>query len=201
MNYHNKLILSDCDGVLSDWEWAFHIWMQERGYTLKADAKHHYLVHHMFNDIDDMYEARRLIKTFNESAAVGFIPALRDAVYYVKLLHERHGYQFRVITSLSKDINAQKLRDMNLRKIFGNAIEQIIFLDTGADKDDVLEPYRDSGLFWVEDKFENFKVGVDIGLRSILMEHGHNFTKDCAGGYKVKDWKGIYEYITGSEND
>ena len=196
MNIHNKLILSDCDGAILDWQWAFQIWMQERGYRLKEDADHHYDVYDMFHQLSEI-ESKHLIKTFNESAAIGFMPALRDSVYYVKLLHELHGYQFRIITSLSKDANAQKLRDMNLRKTFGNAIETIVFLDTGADKDEVLEPYRDSGLFWIEDKYDNFKVGMKLGLKSILMEHGHNAHQDIIGGVGVKNWQEIYNYIVG----
>ena len=31
---YNKLILTDADGVLLDWEYAFNIWMTEKGYTL-----------------------------------------------------------------------------------------------------------------------------------------------------------------------
>ena len=193
---NDKIILCDADGVLCDWEWAFHVWMQERGYELKEDAKQHYLVHHMFHDLESD-DSKRLIKTFNESAAIGFVPALRDSVYYVKLLHEMHGYQFRVITSLSKDKNAQKLRDMNLRKMFGNAIEDIIYLDTGADKNEALEPYRDSGLYWIEDKPENSDVGHAIGLSSILMEHGHNMHHPCTYPI-VKNWKQIYDVITGN---
>ena len=64
-------------------------------------------------------EIKKLVKFFNESAAIGFLPALRDSAYYVKRLHEEHGYTFHCITSLSKDRNAQRLRKMNVRKLFG----------------------------------------------------------------------------------
>jgi hypothetical protein len=103
---------------------------------------------------------------------------------------------FRVITSLSLDKNAQKLREMNLRKIFGNAIESVICLDTGADKDQALEPYRDSGLYWIEDKPANADVGYELGLKSILIEHGHNMHHQCSYPV-VKNWKEIYEKIVG----
>ena len=29
----NKVILTDCDGVLTDWEYAFDIWMQQHGFN------------------------------------------------------------------------------------------------------------------------------------------------------------------------
>jgi hypothetical protein len=188
-----KLILTDADGVLLDWEWAFSVWMQERGYTLTADNKKSYYLHHHYNELDEK-DSKKVVKTFNESAAIGFLPALRDSAYYVKRLHEEHGYQFRVITSLSLDKNAGKLREINLRKLFGNAIETVICLDTGADKDSALESYRNSGLWWIEDKPANADIGHLIGLKSILVEHGHNMHHPC--NYNIaKNWKQIYDII------
>ncbi len=188
-----KLILTDADGVLLDWEWAFSVWMQERGYTIKEGAKKSYYLHHHYNELEEK-DAKRIVKIFNESAAIGFLPALRDSVHYVKKLHEEHGYQFRVITSLSLDKDAQRLREMNLRKLFGNAIEQVVCLDTGADKDQALEPYRDTAMWWIEDKPANADVGHNIGLKSILVEHGHNMHHAC--NYDIaKNWKQIYDII------
>jgi hypothetical protein len=71
-----------------------------------------------------------------------------------------------------------------------------VCLDTGADKDSVLEQYRDSGLYWVEDKIKNAEVGRDIGLRSLLMSHGHNLDFKENGIRAVKNWREIYEIIT-----
>lgn len=194
-NIHQKrLILTDADGAILDWEWAFTVWMKDRGYTQKPDNKLTYYLHDQFYDLSHI-EAKKVVKTFNESAAIGFLPALRDATYYIKRLHEEYGYVFRVITSLSLDLNAQRLREMNLRKLFGDAIESVICLDTGADKDDALAPYRDSGLYWIEDKPANADVGHALGLRSILIEHGHNMHHKCTYPI-VKNWKELFNLIT-----
>jgi FMN phosphatase YigB (HAD superfamily) len=190
----NKLILTDADGVLLDWEWAFRVWMQERGYQFEEAGKNNYYLHHHYKDTTKE-EIKKLVKFFNESAAIGFLPALRDSVHYVKRLHEEHGYQFRVITSLSLDKNAGRLREMNLRKLFGDAIESVICLDTGADKDEALAPYKDSGLYWIEDKPENADVGHALGLKSILIEHGHNMHHLCTYDL-AKNWKDVYGIIT-----
>lgn len=192
---NEKIILTDADGVLLDWEWAFRVWMVERGFTIAENAKKSYYLHHHYNELTQD-NAKKVVKQFNESASIGFLPALRDATYYVKRLHEEHGYKFRVITSLSLDKNAQRLREMNLRKIFGDAIEQVICLDTGADKDEALAPFKDSGLFWVEDKPANADCGYNLGLKSILIEHGHNMDHDCPYPV-VKNWKEIYDLIVG----
>ena len=190
---NNKLILTDADGVLLDWEYAFNVWMEQHGFQKQEGYQFIYDVGDRFGISKD--QSKKLVKIFNESAAIGFLPALRDATYYVKRLHEEHGFQFRVITSLSLDPNAGKLREMNLRKIFGDAIEQVICLDTGADKDEELAKYEDSGLWWVEDKPANALAGAKVGLKSILVEHGHNMHQHV-DSYKIaKNWREIYELI------
>ena len=193
-NNLQKTLLVDCDGVLLDWEYAFSVWMEEHGHERQPGSEFMY-------DIGERYgiskeQGRKLIKLFNESAAIGFLPPLRDAMFYVKRLHEEHGYVFHCITSLSLDANAGKLREMNLRKLFGKtAFERIVCLDTGADKHDALAEYKNSRCFWIEDKPENSDVGHALGLQSILIEHGHNMNHECPYPI-VKNWREIYEIIT-----
>jgi len=193
-NLH-QLILADCDGVLLDWEYAFNIWMQEHGFTEVPGSKLNY-------DMSVRYGISReqivkLIRIFNESAAIGFLPALRDAMYYVKRLHEEHGFRFHCITSLSLDPNAQKLREMNLNKLFGpTAFERVVCLDTGAHKDDALEEYEGTGCWWIEDKPENAEAGYNAGLKCLLVEHGHNMHYYHEGITLVKNWREIYARVT-----
>jgi FMN phosphatase YigB (HAD superfamily) len=188
----NKIILTDADGVLLDWEYAFDVWMSQHGFT-KVDALKYNIGKRY--DIDEA-QGRKLIKIFNESAHMGFLPPLRDAMYYVKRLHEEHGYVFHCITSLTRDENACELRKMNLRKLFGNtAFEKFIFLDTGADKDEVLEQYRNTGYWWIEDKIVNCQVGNNLGLKSLLVEHGHNMEFEHPDIPRVKNWRDIYNMI------
>ena len=127
---------------------------------------------------------------------MGFLPPLRDAMHYVRKLHEEYGYVFHMITSLSLDEHAQRLRRMNTEKLFGEtAFSGYTFLDTGADKDDALDKYRDSGITWIEDKIENALVGAEAGLDTLLMEHGHNMDCQHENITIVRNWKEIYEYL------
>lgn len=191
----SNIILTDCDGVLLNWEWAFNCWMEEHGFKKVKGSDFEYNIGERYGIDSD--QGKKLIKIFNESAAIGFLPPLRDAIHYIQKLHREHGYVFHCITSLSKNKNAQKLRRMNLEKLFGETVfEEIVCLGTGADKDSALEPYRDSEYWWIEDKTENAELGKTLGLRSILMEHGHNMDYD--GNIPlVKNWQEAYRIIVG----
>ena len=187
-----KLILTDCDGVMLDWTYAFDQWMKRHGYRIQKFDEY---------DIGKKYdvgfaEKKRLTRMFNESASIRKIPPLRDAIKYIRKLHEEHGYIFHVITSLSDDEYAQHLRTKNLCETFGHTVfEKYVYLDCGADKDEALAKYKDTECYWIEDKPENAFAGYRVGLNSLLMAHGHNVYEDRFT--RVRNWKEIYEIIVG----
>ena len=82
------------------------------------------------------------------------------------------------------------------KKMFGKtAFSKVLCLDTGADKTEALKPYTDSGCWWIEDKPENAAVGLVLGLKPLLMEHGHNMDCQHENITIVRNWKEIYEYL------
>ena len=188
----DKLILVDCDGVLLDWMYSFQRWMGRHGYTaVNTDV---YKIHEIFGI--EKSEGNKLCRMFNESAAIRKVPPLRDAIKYIKKLHEEDGYIFHAITSLSVDSYAQHLRTKNLCELFGKTVfESYIYLDTGADKDEVLAKYKDTGCLWVEDKVENAIAGAKVGLESIVMQHAYN--KDTTEFPLMRNWKDVYDHIKG----
>jgi len=190
-----KIIVTDADGVLLNWEYAFCTWMEAQGYTQVIDGNKEYDLGKRFGIAQET--VCETVKIFNASAAMGFLPALRDARYYVKRLHEELGYNFHCVTSLGLDPSAKKLRQMNLDKLFGpTAFPVLDCLDTNAPKNAALEKYRDTGYYWIEDKFENAVVGQNLGLRPILIEHGWNMNEVVPDGMKkVTTWKELYNHI------
>jgi len=186
-----KTMLVDADGVLFNWEYAFNLFMEEHGFEATKDAKLIYNIAFRY-DIPEK-QGKTMIKHFNESAMIGFLPPLRDAQEYVTKLADE-GWDFICITSLSHNKYAQKLRRRNLDKIFGCIFKDVIFLGTGADKDKVLEQFEGSNCWWVEDKVENALEGEKVGLRGLVMEHGYNMNDDRVR--RVKNWKEIYEIVT-----
>lgn len=194
----DKVILTDCDGVLLDWEYSFAVWMKSHGYRLVDNYSTHYSIHHRYGI--EKQESKKLTRLFNESSDIGYLTPLRDSIKYVRKLHEEHGYVFHVITSLSKLKSASELRKKNLNRVFGKGIfEEVICLETGADKDDALEPYRGSECYWIEDKPENSTLGADLGLSSIIIHHQYNSLYHDHRVARSNNWKEIYRLITGLE--
>ena len=72
--------------MLLNWEYAFAIWMEEHGFSKVENAAFIYDIGERYNI--DRPQSKKLIRMFNESAAIGFLPPHRDAMYYVKRLHE-----------------------------------------------------------------------------------------------------------------
>lgn len=189
---NDKVILVDCDGVILDWMYAFKQWMNRHGYEIVE--KDVYDINVMYGI--DRKQSKMLVRMFNESATIRRLPPLRDAIKYIRKLHEEHGYVFHAITSLSNDEYAQHLRTKNLIELFGaTAFERYTYLDTGADKDEALAVYKDSGCYWIEDKPENALVGKKLGLNAYLM--GWEYNVDVKEVPRVQNWKEIYEIVTG----
>ena len=189
-----KIIVTDVDGVLLNWEDAFQIWMEHQGFK---KVKGHQFIYNAAEQFGlNKAEGKKWVRLFNQSAAIGFLPPLRDAQEIVRLLHNNYGYRFVVCTSLSKDVNAPELRTRNLEKIFGNVFEEFVYLDTGADKDEALyklaKKYR--GCLWVEDKLENCDSGAVVDFEPVLMEHGYNMNEEH-DYFVARDWEDIYLQI------
>jgi len=192
MTLAKKVILVDADGVLLDWFHSFSQWMEFHGYPIVVKGE--YQIEKTF-DIPKEH-AKALARHFNESARIEHLPPFRDAIKYVRKLHEEHGYVFHCITSLSADPFAAKLRQKNLKALFGEtAFEKVLCLDTGADKDEALAPYKDTGCVWVEDKFENAVAGLNAGLTPFLIDHAHNKAQNHPDIQRVSNWRHIYELI------
>ena len=189
----SKLILTDCDGVLLQWEDAFHKWMKVNGF--EQVGKGHY-------DIDMMYHlpqgfSKTLIKIFNESAWMGYLEPVPGSVETVKKLAEE-GYKFTVVTSQSTDAVANKLRKRNLIDHFGDVFEDFVFLDTGQGKREALSKWKSSNMFWIEDKPENAFTGATVGLVALLLDLPHNAGYNSDNKLPVRrvmNWQEIYNVI------
>tara|TARA_Y100000748_G_scaffold278981_1_gene257043 strand:+ start:236 stop:868 length:633 start_codon:yes stop_codon:yes gene_type:complete len=199
----DRIILTDVDGVLLEWEHHFTEWMVQRSYfndkgkkiypyTLLDDKENTYEMADRFGLT--VPEIRKEIREFNKSAWMATQCPMPDSQTWVKLLHAE-GWTFIPITSQTSDIPAQEVRKKRLTELFGDVFYNYHILDTGQDKDSVLAEFHNTGLYFIEDKPKNALAGLNFGLKPILIDHKYNQDFNHPDIIRVNNWKQIHEMI------
>ena len=192
-----KHFLLDVDGVCLDWEHHFMNWTtQVKGMKIDILESDYGLDKRLGITRE---EADKLVLEFNNSSWISFLPPLRDAKKWIPKIHEDFGFKFTFITSMSLNTEPLMWRVENLIENFGKGLMQdVISLDTGAPKDEVLSLYKDTDCYWVEDKPSNWELGQELGLHSLLMAHDYNKSHHLAAAKEnalVVNWEHIYEEV------
>ena len=185
-----KKIVTDCDGVLLDWAFAFDVWMREQGYFRLPNTDHHFSQSKRYGIPEG--EALGLVHDFNQTGALGYIPAFKDSVEYVTRL-AREGWRFDVVTMIGKDKYAHRLRKINLQHLFGDVFDEIYCAgDFRKPKKEILQSkYSGTNYMWIEDRIDYAKDGQEVGLKTYLMDWPYN--REGWTGPRVKSWKDIYD--------
>ena len=192
---YDNVIVTDYDGVCAYWEHGFHMWMVSKGFRETTNG---------FYNIEDKYglskeEGDALADAFNESNAMRRLPPVKDAIKYVRKLHEDHGYVFHCISAIPDTRDLYEARMENIENLFGKtAFERLILCGSSSNKKELLKEYEGTGCFWIEDLHKNLRYGVDFGMRGILMDHHYNQYDEDFPYIRVETWKEIYEEITGN---
>ena len=201
---NNRIILTDVDGVLLEWEHHFTEWMLQRSYyndkneriypyTLLPNKENTYEMAERFGLT--VQQIRKEIREFNKSAWMATQCPMPDSQTWVKLLAVE-GWTFIPITSQTSDIPAQELRKKRLAELFGeNVFQNYHILGTGADKDSALAEFHGTGLYWIEDKPHNAEAGLRYGLKPLLIDHSYNRDFNHPDIRRVNNWKEIHQII------
>ena len=194
-NLKEKVILTDCDGVLLDWTYGFYQYMAQRGLTVKTQDT--YSMAGQFGISQNGADVE--VGIFNNSVYITDLTPFRDSVASIKYLHEHHGFVLHVITALSTDPEAYKMRLQNLHNVFGaNVIDRLICTDPEhPDKTPYLEEYKDTNCIWVEDSPKNAIAGAKLGLNTYSINHSHNIDHVYNPELKIEtvhSWKEIIEH-------
>tara|TARA_Y100000748_G_scaffold252794_1_gene218310 strand:+ start:681 stop:1319 length:639 start_codon:yes stop_codon:yes gene_type:complete len=204
MQTSDRIILTDVDGVLLEWEHHFTEWMLQRSYY--NDKEERVYPYKLLPNKQNTYEMaerfglsiteiRKEIREFNKSAWMSTQCPLPESQTWVKLL-AAEGWTFIPITSQTSDVPAQELRKIRLGELFGKHIfKNYHILDTGADKDSVLAEFHNTGLYFVEDKPKNALTGLKYGVRPILIDHPYNRDFQHPDIIRVNNWKQIHELV------
>lgn len=202
----NRIILTDVDGVLLEWEHHFTKWMLQRTLFDERGARYH--PYKLLPDKENTYEmaerfgitkdqVRKEIREFNRSAWMGTQRPMYNSQTWVKLL-AAEGWTFIPITSQTSDKPAQELRKRRLGELFGDHVfTNYHILGTGADKHGALAEFHGTGLYWVEDKPANALAGLNYGLKPILIDHQYNRDFEHPDITRVNNWQDIHKLVSG----
>ena len=166
-----KIILVDCDGVLLNWEDGFDQYVKSKGHNRMPGTEAEYSMAVRYNI--STATSLSYIKEYNESEALANLAPFADSVEYVtKLANE--GFKFIAVTSMSDHPEAKIRRAENLKKLFGDIFIEVVCLEMGASKANVLLRWADTKYFWIEDHQRQAEAGHEAGLRTILINHPYN---------------------------
>jgi hypothetical protein len=188
----NKILLTDCDGVLLDWETKFRAFAKRLGYRLRDTAVNAYSTSEQY-DISQA-EGSALIAKFNASSDFESLTPFKDSVEYITRL-KNENWKIVVITTAGDHPWTYGLRKSNLDRVFGqDAIDELHILPLHGDKGIKLVDYMDSNLHWIEDKPSNAELGFKYGLRPLIMTNNHNLSY-LGPVSRVNAWNEAYKII------
>lgn len=166
-----KIILTDCDGVLLNWNSEFDRFMADMGFPRLPNTQSDYGIstRHGISH----RQADEFVREFNESRRIADLKPFADSVENVAILANL-GFRFIVVTSLSDHPDSQEYRARNLKDVFGDVFSGIHCLELGANKATALLSWEESGFFWIEDHMRQAEAGHEAGLRPILINHPYN---------------------------
>lgn len=188
----DKIILTDIDGVVLNWESQFHKWMKARGHDIVNYARY---------DISETYsmayhKAEEYTRDFNTSGYIMELPTFRDSLSGIAILKDA-GYKFIAITSVGDDYYTDKLRRVNLENLFG-ADTFVELHCINANKKPLLQQYRPISDFWIEDTEHNAELGVELGYTTFLFNHLYNQNYQNSSVIRVNSWREVCKTIIGT---
>ena len=95
-----KIILTDCDGVLLDWEFGFTDWMRRKGYHLSENYLGNYPIQERYDELTKS-GAKTLVREFNNSAEMLSLSPLHSSMKYIMYLLN---IQFLVVAMIKTEL-------------------------------------------------------------------------------------------------
>jgi len=190
-----KIILTDADGVLLDWNAGFDRFMLSKGHPRLPDTDADYSISGRHGISPDL--AHSSIKEFNEGSYVAELAPFSDSVKYVGKLAEK-GFRFTVVTSISDHPASAVYRKRNLLNHFGDIFDDVHCIAMGTNKFTTLQAWEGTKYFWIEDHMRQAEAGYENGLRPLLINHPYNTHYNTDLFPKVSfdtPWKDIYDIV------
>lgn len=188
-----KIILSDVDGTVLNWCDSFDAYMASNGLYPKNTT-----LSDFGYSLDERYDISsddvfKHIDAHHNSDYFSNLAPLHDSVEYIERL-EKSGYKIIFISTFGDCKNSYELRYKNLINVFGNnVIKDLIQLPIGSPKKPSLLSWSNTKTIWVEDHPNHALAGVELGLKTILIDYSYNrHVTNCIRVPPESAWKHVY---------
>lgn len=113
----------------------------------------------------------------------------------LKRLHEKD-IDLIILSKCGNKGHSQVLRMVNLKNIFGDIFKEYILIDPLESKRYYLNRLKEEYdvIAFVDDNMDNVKVGIQLGLNTIMYKRNHNF-KMHSVPYAYDNWLQIGQYL------
>lgn len=192
-----KLVVLDCDDVLLDYIGSVSAFAKKHYDIETVGLPSQYELSNWLGTTPEM--AVKILEHFNyHSYEFGLLPALDDStVSFVQKLIKEHSddTDFIIVTKSGNEGHAEVLRKVNLHNVFGDVFTSIIMISPHESKKHVLKKLMKSYeiVCFVDDNIDNVKIGVELGITTLMVERSHNLS--FSYDKKFKEWNGLYNEI------
>ena len=167
--------------------------MEMQGYQSTGIPHHDADIHLEFGISFNECQVKK--EEFNTSMIASTLEPWKDSVEYINKFY-KEGWRFIGITSFSDKPIGQYYRYLNLEDYFEtDCFGTMIFLTPGEGKEGVLEKFRDTNLWFIDDRIINVNTAYNIGLKPLLMKHDYNMHYKRDDVKVVDSWQQIYQII------
>lgn len=191
-NQMDKVIFTDIDLTLLDFNHSFEIFLRERGMDIPEGSLRGH-AHLPIAHPDISYEETHdLVHEFFQHEHFTTLPPLDHVRVSVQTLH-RDGWEF-VGISACPDWLDSNIRKQNLETQLDIPFREVILSGMTGCKGDYLREFSPS--VWVEDNVRHHEIGHSLGFQSYLISHLHNEDAEVSGK-RVMDWREIVGDLLG----
>jgi beta-phosphoglucomutase-like phosphatase (HAD superfamily) len=201
-----KTLIVDCDGVLLEWCDVFAEWLANNGFTPHGlDRSTYEFGSSLSIPGDPNYKVknqdlfRTLIKIFNQTYIMGKLPPITDAVQSLQAFHKA-GYTIKVVSSYSSEYESMKLREQNLKDVFGDIFQEIESLPLRASKIEFLSKQPRESIY-IEDTVSHLKDAYALGYSAdnlyLIPASYNNVDVGQPLVFKRMNWKQITTRVIG----
>jgi 5'(3')-deoxyribonucleotidase len=179
-----KYLLTDIDDTIVSFNSQYVNFLEKEGHIELCPT-----THEVTNvTIDLLANMDMLSNKFQESRYFSDLKPFECASKVLPIF-KNHGYKIVGISAAQNNYVVLRNRNKNMQRYFPNLFDGMFHVNSPENKKQILQKFPES--IWVEDLYDNAKIGVDCGHRSYHLLHGSSPLSFTDGIFQVDNWSDI----------